>query len=81
MDYGLIIGGYLLVLVVVDGTVYAFMSSQKMPAKISIEAVNTLAAMISPVTSKTDCKAMAAVVPLVNIAPEMLMTAAVAACD
>ena len=52
-----------------------------MPAKISIEAVNTLAAMISPVTSKTDCKAMAAVVPLVNIAPEMLMTAAVAACD
>ena len=57
------------------------MSSQKMPAKALIETVKPLATVKSPVTDKTDCKAAAAVVPLVNIATGMGMTAAVAACE
>ena len=81
MNDGLIIGGVLLVVVVGSGTVYAFISSQRMPVKASIEAVKPLAAVKSPVTDKTDCKAAAAVVPLVSIATGMGMTAAVAACE
>ena len=81
MNNGLIIGGVLLALVVGSGTMYAFMSSQRTPAKTPIETVKPLATVNSSVTDKTDCKAAAVVVPLVNIATGMGMTAAVAACE
>ena len=81
MNNGLIMSGVLLTLVVGSGTLHAFVSSQRTPANTSIETVKPLATVNSSVTDKTDCKAAAVVVLLVNIATGMGMTAAVAACD
>ena len=80
MKNALIIGGLSIALVVGGGVVYTFMSAQKDPAIIKKTADPTPVIKPSP-AAKADCKAAAAVVPLVNLTTGMGMTTAIAACE
>jgi hypothetical protein len=81
MKNGPIIVGLLIALVVGGGAVYTFLFSQKGPAEITTETAKPEAVVKSPATAKADCKAAAAVVPLVNLTTGMGMTTAIAACE
>ena len=80
MSNSLIISGLLIALVVGGGAVYTFTSSQNRPAKITTETVKSAPVVKPSATGQADCKAVAAVVPLVNLTTGMGMTTAVAAC-
>ena len=81
MSNSLIISGFLIALVVGRGAVYTFTSSQNRPAKINTETVKSAPVVKPSATGQADCKAVAAVVPLVNLTTGMGMTTAVAACE
>ena len=80
MSNSLTISGLLVALVVGGGAVYTF-TSQNRPAKINTETVKSAPVVKPSATGQADCKAVAAVVPLVNLTTGMGMTTAVAACE
>ena len=81
MKNALIIGGLSIALVVGGGVVYTFMSAQKDPAIITKKTADPTPVIKPSPAAKADCKAAAAVVPLVNLTTGMGMTTAIAECE
>ena len=81
MNNILVIGGLSIALVVGGGVAYTFMSAQKKPAIIIKKTAESTPVIKPSPAAKADCKASAAVVPLVNLTTGMGMTTAIAACE
>ena len=81
MNNALIIGSLSIVLAVGGGVAYTFMSAQKKPAIITKKTAEATPEIKPSPAAKADCKAAAAVVPLVNLTTGMGMTTAIVLCE